>query len=376
MVQKRRLGKPNQDVSLLGFGCMRLPTLPGSEVDEAEAIRIIRYGIDNGINYVDTAYNYHGGKSEVVLGKALQDGYREKVFIADKLPMWMVKESEDCERILNEQLERLNVDYIDFYLLHALNRETWHQAKKLNVLEFIEKAKQDGRIRHVGFSFHDELSAFKEIVDGYDWEFCQIQYNYMDEDYQAGKEGLKYAADKGLGVIIMEPLRGGSLVKNIPPQVQEVFDQAPEKRTAAAWAFRWLANQPEVSLILSGMGTLDQVQENINTLDSALPNALSEAELAVIEKAKAAFLERIQILCTDCRYCLPCPQGVAIPRVFRLFNDASVYNAFDSMRWQYENMIKKAEDAGRCIACGQCEEVCPQQLNIIETLERAHNAFA
>lgn len=374
-MQKRVLGKTGEEVSLLGFGCMRLPTLPGGEVDESEAVRIIRYGIERGINYVDTAYNYHGGRSEVVLGRALRDGYRDRVFIADKLPVWALKSAEDCRRIFQEQLERLGVEQIDFYLLHTLNREFWHQAKKFKALEFLAEAREQGLIKHVGFSFHDDLDAFREIVRGYDWEFCQIQYNYMDEEYQAGRAGLEFAAARGLGVIIMEPLRGGRLVKNIPGEVEQIFAAAPQKRTPAAWALRWVADHPHVNLILSGMGALHEVEENLATLSTARPNSLSAGEREVIAQARDAFRERIEIMCTDCRYCLPCPEGVAIPEVFTIFNDASIYNSHASIRWQYENLIKKGQDGGRCAACGQCEEVCPQQLDIIATLERAHKAF-
>lgn len=374
-MQRRELGKTKEEVSLLGFGCMRLPTLPSGEVDEAEAVRMIRYGIEHGINYVDTAYNYHGGQSEVVLGKALRDGYRKRVFIADKLPVWLLKSSADCERIFQEQLERLGVEQIDFYLLHTLNREFWHRAKKFKALEFLAEARADGLIKHVGFSFHDDLAAFQDIVRGYDWEFCQIQYNYMDEEYQAGRAGLEFAAARGLGVIVMEPLRGGRLVNNTPPEVEQVFAGAPQERTPAAWAFRWVANHPEVNLILSGMGALSEVKENLETLNQALPNSLSAEEQAVIARARATFMERIEIMCTDCRYCLPCPEGVAIPEVFTIFNDASIYNSHEAVRWQYENLLKNARDGGRCVACGQCEQVCPQQLDIIATLERAHKAF-
>ncbi|NMB01363.1 MAG: aldo/keto reductase [Firmicutes bacterium] len=375
-MQRRVIGKTNEEVSLLGFGCMRLPTLPDGEIDEEEAIRIIRYAIDHGVNYLDTAYGYHGGKSEVLVGKAIRNGYREKVHIATKLPVWLLKSPADCERLFNEQLERLGVDYVDFYLLHSLNRDLWHQAVENEALEFLEQAQAEGRIRHVGFSFHDELPVFREIMDSYPWDFCQIQFNYMDECYQAGLAGLKYAASKGLGVIIMEPLRGGRLVKNLPPEIEEVFATAPVKRTPAEWAFRWVADHPEVSLILSGMGTFEEVQENLAIMAEAKPHSLTKKELNIINKAKEIYEERIKVLCTDCRYCLPCPSNVAIPQVFRLYNNASMYNTFESDKAQYANLVKNEKDAGLCVACGQCESVCPQNIAIIDTLELVHRTFS
>ena len=370
------MGKTNEEVSLLGFGCMRLPTLANGEIDEAEAIAMIRYAIDHGVNYLDTAYGYHDGKSEVLVGKAIQDGYREKVNIATKLPVWLVKEPQDCARLFNEQLERLGVEMVDFYLLHALNRNSWQQALENEALEVLEQMQAEGRIRHVGFSFHDDLPAFREIIDAYPWDFCQIQFNYMDECHQAGLAGLKYAASKGLGVVIMEPLRGGRLVQNLPPEVEELFKNASAQRTPAEWALRWVADHPEVSIILSGMSRWSDVKENLRVLSEAEPQSLSKEELAVIAQAQEIYNQRVQIPCTDCRYCLPCPQNVAIPRIFRLFNEASMYNSFDGDRFLYEQLVSSNKDASQCIACGNCESVCPQQLEIIELLQMADRAFA
>lgn len=375
-MQKREMGKLGEEVSLLGFGCMRLPTLPSGEIDQEQAIALIRFGIDQGINYLDTAYGYHGGTSEALVGQAIKDGYREKVNIATKLPVWLLESEADCERLFSEQLARLEVDYVDYYLLHALNRDYWYRSKKHKALEFITEAKKAGRIRHVGFSFHDELDVFKEIVDSYEWDFCQIQLNYMDEEYQAGLEGLNYAAERNLGVIVMEPLRGGRLVKNVPLEIENLFAKAPNDRSAAEWALRWVANFPEVSLILSGMGNLGEVQENIRVLNDAKPNSLSAAELTVVEKAKQFYLERVKVLCTDCKYCLPCPEDVDIPQVFAIYNNASIYNSFKNDKWQYENLQKKGHDGARCIACGQCESVCPQNIEIIEALALAHRELA
>lgn len=375
-VQKRQMGNLKENVGLLGFGCMRLPTLSNAEIDEEEAVRIVRYGIQHGVNYLDTAYNYHQGKSEEFVGRVVKDGYREKVNIATKLPVWLVNSFEDCEKIFNEQLTRLDVETVDYYLLHALNRETWLKSKKHGVLDFLETMQKQGKIKNIGFSFHDELEVFKEIVDGYAWDFCQIQLNYMDDFYQAGVEGLEYAASKGLGVIVMEPLRGGKLVHNVPPEVKEIFELSGQDRSLAEWAFKWVANFPEVSLILSGMGKFEEVAENIKVLDNATPNSLSAEELSLFKQAKKLYNERVKISCTDCKYCLPCPQNIEIPRIFDLYNTASIYNSFSSDGWQYKELIKKGHDGARCIECGQCEDVCPQNLKIIDTLKMAHTAFA
>lgn len=369
---KRRMGKLPVEVSLLGFGCMRLPTLDNGEIDEKEALKIIHYAMDNGVNYLDTAYNYHGGTSESLVGKAIQG---RDVHVATKLPLWLVEDLGDAEKIFAEQLENLGTKQIDFYLLHALNLEFWKKAKRLKVLEFLEECREKGLIKYLGFSFHDSLQVFQEIVDGYTWDFCQIQYNYMDENYQAGVAGLRYAVKQGLGVIVMEPLRGGRLVRNIPKEIENVFSQAPKKRTPAEWAFRWVANHGEVSLILSGMGSLKEVQENMATMKEAQANSLSLEELAVINSAKEFYNDRLQVKCTDCKYCLPCPEGVDIPRIFDLYNNASIYNTFSTERQSYAFLIEKAQDAGHCVACGQCEDVCPQNLKIIDTLQKAHNAL-
>ncbi|HBN95411.1 MAG TPA: aldo/keto reductase [Firmicutes bacterium] len=376
-MQRRNIGKTKEEVSLLGFGCMRLPTLPGGEgeIDEDKAISMIRRAIDAGVNYLDTAYNYHGGKSEVLVGKAIQGGYRDRVHIATKMPVWALESPEDCERIFHEQLERLGVQKVDFYLLHSLSQDSWHKAVEYEVLEFLEKVQSEGLIRYVGFSFHDELSVFREIVDSYPWDLCQIQFNYMDENYQAGLAGLKYAASKGLGVVIMEPLRGGRLVRNLPAEIEELFEGAPSTRTPAEWALRWVANHPEVSLILSGMNRIEEVEENIRIMGEATPNSLTRQEIGLIKKAKDIYTERVQVLCTDCKYCLPCPEDVAIPRIFSMYNDASIYNNFAGSRWFYESLVKKENDAGRCVACGQCEALCPQHIEIIDSLAKAHRAF-
>lgn len=382
-MQRRKFGRHAFDVSLLGLGCMRFQTTanpdPSSDVgniDEQKAIDLVRYAIDRGIDYVDTAYNYHDGKSEVLLGKALKDGYRERVRVATKLPVWLVDSETKSDKLLAEQLGKLQIDYIDMYLLHALNKGTWNNnVQKYNIFKFLDQAKADGRVKNAGFSFHDDIETFKEIVDAYDWDFCQIQLNYMDEYYQAGVEGLHYAADMGLAVVIMEPLRGGRLVKNIPNEVQQLWDEAPVKRTPAEWAFRWVADFPEVTTILSGMSLMDEVKENIKTMSEAEVNSLTEKELSIVGQARDFYNERIKVKCTDCRYCLPCPQGVAIPQVFGIYNNASIYNLFNQGQRQYSQVIKDEKDGSLCTACGQCESLCPQNLAIIEGLAEAHQAL-
>lgn len=383
-MQRRKFGQTGLDVSLLGFGCMRLPTVadpsPDSDVgniDETQSISMICYAIDHGVDYIDTAYNYHGGKSEVLVGKALADGYRGRVKLATKLPVWNVDVESDCDRILDEQLAKLQTDHVDMYLLHALNKHTWRdKVLKLNILPFLDRALQDGRIKYAGFSFHNDLATFKEIVNGHDWDFCQIQLNYMDQEYQAGVDGLRYAAGKGLAVVIMEPLRGGRLARNVPGEIQAIWDQASVKRSPAQWAFRWVADLPEVSVILSGMGNLEEVKENIHTMADAEPLSLSKTELNLIEQVKQLYNQRIKVNCTDCRYCLPCPQEVSIPRVFSIYNHTSVYNVIEEGKRQYSHLIKNGNDASRCVECGNCESVCPQNLPIIQLLQGAHAILA
>jgi predicted aldo/keto reductase-like oxidoreductase len=377
-VQYRKFGRLDFEVSALGFGCMRLPVIDGdtAKIDEAEATRMVRHAIDQGVNYIDTAYGYHGGKSESFVGRALRDGYRERVKLATKCPVWLAETHEDFDKLLNEQLERLQVDYIDMYLLHALSRDRWQAAYDLNVLDFLRRALADGRIKYVGFSFHDDLPAFKEIVDAFDWDFCQIQLNYMDQEYQAGMEGLRYAAEKGLAVVIMEPLRGGRLTKNVPAEVQAIWDQAPIKRTPAEWALRWVLDQPEVTVVLSGMSTMDHVVENLRVAADAGPNSLTEQELAIINQAKEFYLNRTKVKCTGCDYCMPCPVGVVIPQLFTLYNEASIYNLDpDAVARNYGRLVEEGKSADLCAECGQCEAACPQNISIREHLKDIHAAF-
>jgi len=374
-MQYRQFGKLNIAVSALGFGLMRLPVIDNdnSKIDEAEAIKMIRYAIDNGVNYIDTAWPYHGGNSEIVAGKALKDGYREKTFLATKLPTWLINEEEDMDKYLNEQLKKLQTDHIDFYLLHALDKNKWENMKKVDALSWAEKKKQEGKIRYIGFSFHDEYPVFQEIIDYYDkWDFCQIQYNYMDIDVQAGEKGLKHAASKGLGVVIMEPIRGGRLA-NPPKAVQDIWDTAKVKRTPAEWALQWLWNQPEVSVVLSGMSTFEQLKENIESAKRSGINTLTKEELEIVSKVRNKYKELSPIACTGCNYCMPCPNGVNIPRNFELYNEAHMYNIYEANRKAYKDLGDAK--ASSCIECGTCESVCPQHLTIIDYLKEVANYF-
>ena len=325
----RKFGKTNEMVSILGFGCMRLPLIgegDPSKIDEDKAVKLIRHAIDEGVNYIDTAYPYHGtgmdkgGASEPLVGKALADGYRKRVKLATKLPSWLIKTRADMDKYLNEQLERLNTDTIDFYLVHAINKTTWITLKEAGIVEFLDQAIKDGRIKYAGFSFHDKLDVFKEVVDYYDWSFCQIQYNYLDENFQAGTEGLMYAANRGLGVTIMEPLRGGKLA-NVPNDIKDIFDQASVERTPAQWGLRWVWNHPEVSVVLSGMNETKQISENIESASIAKENSLNANDLETIQKVKEIFTKKMKINCTACEYCMPCPQGVDIPKNFSCLKD-------------------------------------------------------
>jgi predicted aldo/keto reductase-like oxidoreductase len=336
---------------------------------------MLRYAIDQGVNYVDTAYPYHRGASEAFVGRALKDGYRERVKLATKMPCWLIQSYEDFDKYLNEQLERLQTDTIDFYLIHGLKRGRWENMKRLGFGEFLDSAIQDGRIKYAGFSFHADREIFKEIVDGYDWTFCQIQYNYLDENFQAGKEGLEYAAQKGLGIIVMEPLRGGKIANNVPDAMMQIWNEAETKRTPAEWALRWVWNHPEVSVVLSGMSTMQQLQENLSTAEQGLAQSLTPSELQRIDRVKAEYKRRIKVDCTNCGYCMPCPNGVNIPDCFARYNTAFLFENFEQMKRSYNKIIPEPQRASQCVACGECEDKCPQNLPIIEQLRDVVNAF-
>ncbi len=375
----RKLGSLDFDVSALGFGAMRLPTVGGDSnaVDEQEARRIVRFAIDQGVNYVDTAYPYHGGKGEAVLGRILRDGYRERVKLATKFPTWALKERADFDRLLDEQMARLGVDFIDVYLLHNLQAPFWAPARDLGVRDWLDRIRADGRVGHVGFSFHDNLDLFKEIVDAYDsWDVCQIQYNYVNECVQAGMEGLKYAADKGLGVIVMEPLLGGCLA-DPPPGVRNALAQADTARTPVDWALQWLWNQPEVSVVLSGMSTMTQTEQNICSACASGVGSLTEQDLAVLEQARAHYAELSVVPCTRCGYCMPCPTEIDIPKMLQLYNDALIFGGnHTQLNGNIYRCVPEPKRAGACVACGKCEEKCPQRVAITEWLPKVAELFS
>ena len=365
----RKMGKTGEEVSALGFGCMRLPTLQDGKIDLPEATKMLRFAIDNGVNYVDTAWGYHNGESEPFVGEALKDGYRERVHLATKLPSWLIKTREDMDHYLDEQLKRLQTDSIDFYLIHALNRRFWKNLKENDLFDFMDKALNQGKIKHIGFSFHDTLEVFKEIVDSYNWEFCQIQYNYVDLKYQAGAEGLRYASKKNMGIVIMEPLRGGRLANRVPPEVADLWKSAPKKRTPAQWALRWLWNDPDIGVVLSGMSNMEQVKENIETAKRAVPESLTPEELDLVAEVGRVYRSRTGVGCTGCNYCMPCPNNVLIPTAFEFYNIALMFDDAKEAKRSYNLFVKEENRASKCIECGKCEELCPQRIPIIEKLK-------
>ena len=369
-MQYRKMGNTGVEVSALGFGCMRLPINEDKTINEEKAIAMIRHAIDNGVNYVDTAYPYHQGTSELVVGKALQDGYREKVFLADKMPMNVVSSAEHFDEILEEQLAKCGTDHFDFYLLHALNRERFEQkVKPFGLVQKMAEAKAAGKVRFIGFSFHDDLDTFKEIIDCYDgWDFCQIQYNYINTHHQAGTEGLKYAASKGLGVVIMEPLLGGKLA-NLAPHVAAAF---PENKPHVEYALDWLWDQKEVSLLLSGMTEPEQVEQNLEYASRSSIGMVTEEERAIYANAKEIFDRASLVDCTKCEYCMPCPFGLNIPGIFAAYNK-SASHGMATGKAEYEAMETKAD---ACRACRRCEQVCPQNIKISEVMPKVVKTFA
>ena len=367
--RKDRYGNP---ISALGFGCMRF-TRKGRAFDIDKAEKEVLRAIELGVNYFDTAYLYVG--NEACLGEILSRNHlREKVNIATKLPQYKIVSAEGIESCFQEELRRLKTDYIDYYLMHMrTDIASWERLEKLGIRDWIARKKREGAIRQIGFSFHGNTEMFLKILNAYDWDFCQIQYNYMDVDYQAGERGLKQAAERGLGVVVMEPLKGGKLAIEVPPNpVKSVFDKAETPRKPAEWALQWLWNQPEVGVVLSGMSTFEQVEQNLASANHSGVGSLSEDEVSTIEKVRDAWQGLAPVACTHCEYCLPCPSGVLIPQIFAIYNTAKMYDQQERGQNMYQNQIPVDSQADACIECGTCESLCPQNLTIIDYLKDAH----
>ena len=376
----RKLSNTGIDLSILGFGCMRLPIVDhkSEKIDYPKATGLLHYAIENGVNYVDTAYFYHAsvfgqrGESEPFVGEALSGDWRKKVHLATKMPLFYLRKKEQMEAFLTEQLIRLKTDYLDFYLLHGLNGELWDLMKSLGVREFLDKKKAEGKIRFPAFSFHGQAEDFIKICDEYDWTFAQIQYNYMDIDFQAGYKGLKYASDKGIGVVVMEPLKGSKLARNLPPEMMSVFNESEVKRSPAEWALRYVWNETGVSSLLSGMNAMEQVQENIRVAEEGRSDSLSKSELLMFDTLRNTMGSRIKADCTACRYCMPCASGVDIPDVLAAVNNAAVWN--DPNPW-LTGYIRIRGKAGNCTECKECEEICPQGLPVSSLMKEAVALF-
>lgn len=367
-MEKRKFGKLGIETSLLGFGCMRFPATPDGKIDEPRAEKLLDRAIAAGVNYIDTAYPYHNGDSEPFVGKVLQKYDRNSYYLATKLPVWAIESVDDAKRVFAEQLERLRTDHIDFYLMHAMSKERWDKVKELGIVEFCEQLKAEGKIRYLGFSFHDTYEAFEEVLRGRDWDFCQIQYNYMDTEEQAGDKGYALAEELGIPLVIMEPVKGGSLA-NFSDDINAKFKAMDKDASIASWAFRWVGSHSNAKVILSGMSNEEQVEDNLKTFSNF--NPLDEAEEKMISEIVSDLQSRVQNGCTGCRYCMPCPAGVNIPQNFALWNKYHIYGTYDHVKNAWEKDLKDEEKAKCCVKCGKCEKVCPQHLSIRRDLELA-----
>lgn len=374
-MQYRCMRGVDRPLSILGLGTMRLPLGPDGRIDRATATTLVRSAVDLGVTYIDTAWVYHDGESEPFLGEALAGGYRERVSLATKLPVWAVQSRPDMDRFLDLQRARLRTDVIDFYLLHGLNRAGWERACRLGVLDFLDDALADGRIRHASFSFHDDLDTFRSIVDAYDWTFAQVQYNYVDVDSPGGRRAVRYASERGLGVVVMEPLRGGTLARPIPGAA-DLWARSGPVRTPAERALSWLWDQPEVTVVLSGMSTLDQLRQNVASAERARPRTLTPRDLAVFDEVRALYRARSANGCTRCGYCRPCPSGVDVPRCLELFDDAVLFGDPVASRSGYRILSRHGGGASGCTGCGTCEERCPQGLDVRRQLRALDALFS
>lgn len=366
-MEKRTWNNCGVETSLLGFGCMRFPTLENGQIDEKRTECMLDEAMAAGVNYYDTAYPYHGGESERVVGRLMKKYDRSSFYLATKLPLWLVKTKEDVTRYFEEQLSKLQVDYVDFYLLHGLGKDRWADVKKLGILDVLEEYRRQGRIKWIGFSFHDDYACFEEILRYRKWDFCQIQYNYMDTEEQAGDRGYALTEELGVPLIIMEPVKGGSLAK-LPEEVEKTYRALKPDASTASFALRWVGSHPNVKVILSGMSSEEQVRDNVHTFTDFEP--LSEEEQACIKEAVKTLRARVKNGCTGCRYCMPCPFGVNIPGTFRFWNTYHMYQNYWAVNWGWENM-KAEEKPEACKKCGKCEQACPQKIAIREDLARA-----
>jgi len=366
-MEKRKMKKLAVETSLLGFGCMRFPLTKEGKIDEQEAGKMLDKAIEGGVNYIDTAYPYHNGESELVVGRILQKYDRDSFYLATKLPVWLVNDLSDVDRYFNEQLDKLQTDFVDFYLMHAMNKERWDKMLRMGCVKRLEELKAEGKIKYLGFSFHDSYEVFEEILDYRDWDFCQIQLNYMDAQEQAGLRGYRLSESKEVPLIIMEPVKGGSLAA-FSDDIMDKFKALDSNASAASFALRWVGSLPNVKVILSGMSTMEQVEDNLKTFTDFKP--LSEEEMATVNEVTAILRGRVQNGCTGCRYCMPCPAGVDIPGCFNVWNNYHVYRNYDSVKWKWEEEISDGHQAKNCIKCGKCEKVCPQKISIRQDLEK------
>lgn len=366
-MEYRMMQNINVKTSLLGFGCMRFPLNQDGSIDEEETFAMLDKAYQAGVNYFDTAYPYHGGASEPVVGRALARYPRESFYLATKLPIWEVKTIDDVKTIFSKQLERLNMEYVDFYLMHALNKERWETIKKLGILNYCEELRKEGKIRYLGFSFHDDYEVFEEIVTSYPWDFCQIQLNYMDKDTQATTKGVELAESLGIPMVIMEPVKGGSLA-NLPDDINKMFQEVRPEDSIASWALRYVGSFSNVKVILSGMSDMSQVEDNLKTFVNFEP--LSDQEQQVVENVAETLHSRVQNGCTACKYCMPCPAGVNIPGSFGVWNEYHVYGNLKDTAYSWTKEIPEEAKPKNCIKCGKCEKVCPQKISIREDLER------
>lgn len=365
-MEHRKFDKLGIEASLLGFGCMRFPLDKDGNIEEVEAEQMIDLALKSGVNYIDTAYPYHNGDSEPFVGRVLKKYNRDSYKLATKLPIWKINSQQEAREIFESQLQRLGVDYVDFYLLHALDADKWKKIKEYNIIELCEKLREEGKIKYLGFSFHDEYNVFEEILKYHSWDFCQLQLNYMDMGIQAGQRGVDLANELGVPLVVMEPIKGGSLAK-LPEDVTKLFKDYDTERTLASWALRYVGTLPGVKVILSGMSTLAQVEDNLKTFNNY--QNLSAEELAVVDEVARTLHSRTQNGCTGCEYCMPCPFGVNIPNNFRYWNSAFIYDDKETFKAKYEQMTDEAK-ASHCRECGACEKMCPQQLSIREDLKR------